>query len=71
MGRLGRGRICETKINGIETDEVLRFDCVAIGEQTFYVVKLVFPRGDAASLLLGLNAQRKITGISLMSMAGD
>ena len=41
------------------------------GEQTFYVVKLVFPRGDAASLLLGFNAEGKITGISLMSMAGD
>jgi len=41
------------------------------GEQTFYVVKLVFPRGDAASLLLGLSAEGKITGISLMSMAGD
>jgi hypothetical protein len=40
-------------------------------EQTFYVVKLVFPRGDAASLLLGLNTEGKITGISLMSMAGD
>jgi hypothetical protein len=43
----------------------------AIGEQTFYVVKLVFPRGDAASLLLGFNSEHKITGISLMSMAGD
>jgi hypothetical protein len=42
-----------------------------IGEQTFYVVKLVFPRGDAASLLLGFNAAGKITGISLISMAGD
>jgi hypothetical protein len=42
-----------------------------IGEQTFYVVKLVFPRGDAASLLLGFNAEGKITGISLMSIAGD
>jgi hypothetical protein len=42
-----------------------------IGEQTFYVVKLVFPRGDAASLLFGFNANGKITGISLMSMAGD
>ena len=41
------------------------------GEQTFYVVKLVFPRGDAASLLLGLNTEGKITGINLMSMAGD
>jgi hypothetical protein len=42
-----------------------------IGEQKFYVVKIVFPRGDAASLLLGLDAAGKITGISLMSMAGD
>ena len=42
-----------------------------IGEQTFYVVKLVFPRGDAASLLLGFNAESNITGISLLSMAGD
>jgi hypothetical protein len=42
-----------------------------IGAQIFYVVKLVFPRGDAASLLLGFNAEGKITGISLMSMAGD
>ena len=42
-----------------------------VGEQTFYVVKLLFPRGDAASLLLGLNAESKITGINLMSMAGD
>ena len=43
----------------------------ASGEQTFYVVKLAFPRGDAASLLLGFNSDGKITGISLMSMAGD
>jgi hypothetical protein len=42
-----------------------------IGEQTFYLVKLHFPRGDAASLLLGFNAEGKITGISIMSMAGD
>jgi hypothetical protein len=42
-----------------------------IGEQTFYDVKLTFPRGDAASLLLGFNAEGKITGIALMSMAGD
>jgi hypothetical protein len=34
-------------------------------------VKIVFPRGDAASLMMGLNADGKITGISLMSMAGD
>lgn len=42
-----------------------------LGEQTFYDVKLTFPRGDAASLLFGFNAQGKITGIALMSMAGD
>ncbi len=41
------------------------------GSQTLYVVKLVFPRGDAASLLFGFNSQGKITGISLLSMAGD
>jgi hypothetical protein len=43
----------------------------ASGGQRFYVVKLVFPRGDAASLLMGFNAEGKITGISLMSLAGD
>jgi hypothetical protein len=42
-----------------------------IGEQTFYDVKLTFPRGDAASLLFGFNAEGKITGIALISMAGD
>jgi hypothetical protein len=41
------------------------------GDQTLYVVKLVFPRGDAASLLFGLNTKGKITGISILSMAGD
>jgi hypothetical protein len=43
----------------------------AIGEQTFYVVKLIFPRGDAASLMFGFDAGGKITGITIMSMAGD
>jgi hypothetical protein len=42
-----------------------------IGDQTFYVVKIEFPRGDAASLMFGLDTEGKITGISLMSMAGD
>ena len=42
-----------------------------IGDQTFYDVKLLFPRGDAATLLFGFNAEGKITGIALMSMAGD
>jgi hypothetical protein len=43
----------------------------AIGDQTFYDVKLTFPRGDAASLLFGFDKNGKITGIVLMSMAGD
>lgn len=42
-----------------------------IGDQTFYDVKLTFPRGDAASLLFGFDENGKITGIVLMSMAGD
>jgi hypothetical protein len=41
------------------------------GEQRIHVVKIVFPRGDAASLMLGLNSDNKITGIGLTSMAGD
>jgi hypothetical protein len=41
------------------------------GLQRIHVVKIVFPRGDAASLMIGLNADDKISGISLMSMAGD
>lgn len=43
----------------------------AIADQKFYLVKLIFPRGDAASLLIGFDAQGKITGINFMSMAGD
>ena len=41
------------------------------GEQTFHVVKIHFPRGDAASLMMGFNADGKITGVSLLGMAGD
>jgi hypothetical protein len=41
----------------------------AIGDQTFYDVKLTSPRGDAASLLFGFDENGKITGIALM--AGD
>ena len=40
-------------------------------EQTFHVVKLVFPRGDAASLLFGFDRAGKVTGVSLLGMAGD
>ncbi|MGA2637382.1 hypothetical protein [Methylocella sp.] len=42
-----------------------------IGDQTFYVVKYVFPRGDATSLLFGFDAAGKITGVRLESLAGD
>jgi hypothetical protein len=41
------------------------------GQQKLYVVELLFPRGDAASLLFGLNVKNQITGVSLLSMAGD
>jgi hypothetical protein len=43
----------------------------ASGDQTFCLAKVLFPRGDAASLLFGFSQDGKITGISLMSMAGD
>ena len=43
----------------------------AIDDQTFYLVKYVFPRGDAASLLFAFDAEGKITGIAVESMAGD
>jgi hypothetical protein len=41
------------------------------GSQTFYLVKLIFPRGDVASMQLGLDLENKITAISIVSMAGD
>jgi hypothetical protein len=43
----------------------------AAGEQTFHLTKILFPRGDAASLLFGFNQDGRVTGVSLMSMAGD
>jgi hypothetical protein len=43
----------------------------SVDNQTFYQVKLVFPRGDATSLLFGFDAESKITGLAIMSMAGD
>jgi len=42
-----------------------------MADQTFYLVKLIFPRGDAASLMIGFDTQGKITGINFTSMAGD
>jgi hypothetical protein len=41
------------------------------GKQSFYLVKFAFPRGDATTLLFGLDAEGKITGIGLAGMAGD
>ena len=43
----------------------------SVENQTFYVVKFIFPRGDATSLLFGFDAEGKITGIGVESMAGD
>ena len=39
--------------------------------QTFYLVKFIFPRGDATSLLFGFDTEGKITGVGVESMAGD
>jgi hypothetical protein len=43
----------------------------SVDNQIFYQVKLVFPRGDATSLLFGFDAEGKITGVGILSMAGD
>jgi len=48
---------------------VLDLGARTIGEQTSYVVKLVFLRGDAASPLLGFCAEGKITAVSPVGMA--
>src|SRR5208337_2228289 len=41
------------------------------GDQTFTVLKFVFPRGDATSLMFGFDAAGKITGVAPAGMAGD
>ena len=38
-------------------------------DQTFYLVKLIFPRGDAAAMLVGFDTQGKITGIDFVSIS--
>ena len=43
----------------------------SIENQTFYLVKLIFPRGDAASFLFGFDTEGKITAVGIESMAGD
>jgi hypothetical protein len=70
----------------VEADEdayfVLMFGIMAVkgvfaqnrgsaGHSRIYGVKLVFPRGDAATLLMGFNAKHQITGISLLGTAED
>jgi hypothetical protein len=41
------------------------------GDQTFTILKFVFPRGDATSLIFGFDAAGKITGVALGGLAGD
>ena len=41
------------------------------GGQTFAIVKFVFPRGDATSLVFGFDPAGRITGIAPGGMAGD
>ena len=43
----------------------------AAGDQTFHVVKFLFPRGDATSILFGFDMAGKITGVAARSSAGD
>jgi hypothetical protein len=40
-------------------------------DQTIYLVKLLFPRGDAAAMLVGVDTDGKITGIDFVTLAGD
>jgi len=42
-----------------------------VENQTFYLVKFIFPRGDVTSLLFGFDTEGKITGIGVESMPGD
>ena len=42
-----------------------------IGGKVFYVVKFVFPSGEATALTFGFDASGKITGVAVASMAGD
>lgn len=40
-------------------------------DQIFDVVKFVFARGDATSLMFGFDTHGKITGIAVEGLAGD
>jgi hypothetical protein len=41
------------------------------GDQTFTMIKFVFPRGDATGPLFGFDATGKIIGVAVGGMAGD
>ena len=41
------------------------------GQQTLRLVKFLFPRGDATSLLFGFDPAGKITGVGVRTLAGD
>jgi hypothetical protein len=68
-----RSRQCPTPSNEYGVSplhaEIVQFR--KIDEQTFYVVKFVFPRGDATSVLFGFDVAGKITGIGVGGIAGD
>jgi hypothetical protein len=59
------------KVNGALPNSAEILQNPTMGDQKFYLVKLIFPRGDAASLLIGFDAEGKITGIDFLSMAAD
>ena len=42
-----------------------------LAPERIHVVKIVFPRGDAASLMMGFSGDGKITGVAVGGMAGD
>lgn len=40
-------------------------------DQSVYLVQLLFPRGDSGSMLIGIDHQNRITGLSVMTLPGD
>jgi hypothetical protein len=42
-----------------------------VASRPYYIVKFIFPRGDATSLLFGFDSGGKITGIAIGGLAGD
>jgi len=67
----GRSRYLRNRKYGLSPTRADVFQSRMSGEQKLYVVELLFPRGDAACLLFGFSAKNQITGVSLLSMAGD